>query len=403
MRIALISDIHFGYFSRTAEFSVPGEPIQDESKGGHSLESELKDLLKNNGVEYLFVAGDMTSKGSPQEFHYCEMKILDIAEHVGIPVENIVCSVGNHDIDRKISNLAQESFTDTSLPEVKRLTEDNYQYIAANAAELNLRRLNKLENGVVPSSGIYFSSDFIVFVLNTSLLCSSNQKIPHGKLTKEQLDWFDEKSQEYIQDERIKIVLMHHHPTNYAYHIHAFDVSMIEEGSELINIAGKNGIDIIMHGHRHHPTAVTKNEDGWLHPIAFLCAGSLSVNAKHRDNGEIPNTVHILEIDKTNKDMILFNYQFTSAEGWKPVDKRTPAVPLDKEMWLGKLTNEKDIDDYLSNYKEGYHLFKWDELSKSLKYMNIEKLNKKICDFFPNHIVVGEFPSNVAIMPKMEV
>ena len=76
MRIALISDMHFGYFSRTAEFSVPGEPIQDESKGGHSLESELKDLLKDNGVEYLFVAGDMTSKGSPQEFHYCERKIL---------------------------------------------------------------------------------------------------------------------------------------------------------------------------------------------------------------------------------------------------------------------------------------------------------------------------------------
>ena len=29
-RIALISDIHYGRFSRTAEFSVPGEKIIDD-------------------------------------------------------------------------------------------------------------------------------------------------------------------------------------------------------------------------------------------------------------------------------------------------------------------------------------------------------------------------------------
>lgn len=37
VRIALISDIHFGKLSRTAEFSVPGEKIQDENSGGESL------------------------------------------------------------------------------------------------------------------------------------------------------------------------------------------------------------------------------------------------------------------------------------------------------------------------------------------------------------------------------
>lgn len=404
MRIALISDIHFGYFSRTVEFSVPGEPIQDESEGGHSLESELKDLLKDYGVEYLFIAGDMTSKGSPQEFHYCEKKILDIAEFVGIPIENIIYSVGNHDIDRKISELQNSSCFDTSLPEVKSLTEAQYQFIAANAAELNIKGLFKLKNGVVPSTGVYLdSSDFIVFVLNTSLLCSASQKIPHGKLTKEQLEWFEKKAQEHIGDDRIKIVLMHHHPINYAYHVPSFDVSMIEEGSEMINIAGKYGIDIIVHGHRHHPTAITRNEDGWIHPIAFLCAGSLSVNAKHRDNGEIPNTVHILEINKADRDIILYNFKYTSAEGWTPVDNRTPAVPLDREMWLGKLPDESATEDYLKKFSTCMHVFEWNSLPKNLKYMNIENLNQKIKDFYPDHIVTGKFPENISIIPKGEI
>ena len=40
-RIALISDIHYGRFSRTAEFSVPGEKIIDENTGGESLKEGI--------------------------------------------------------------------------------------------------------------------------------------------------------------------------------------------------------------------------------------------------------------------------------------------------------------------------------------------------------------------------
>lgn len=46
IRIALISDIHYGKLSRTKEFSVPGEPIKDENFGGESLTESLITVLK---------------------------------------------------------------------------------------------------------------------------------------------------------------------------------------------------------------------------------------------------------------------------------------------------------------------------------------------------------------------
>ena len=401
MRFAVISDIHFGGFSRTIELSVPGETIVDESSGGCSLLEGLKHTLKKNGINYLFIAGDLTTVGSPQEFYYCEEKIIEIAEAAGVPKENIICGVGNHDIDRNISKLVNNITTDKSSPELVHLIKDHYQYIAANAAQLNLNKIHVPDNGPVPFSGFREDEKFITFILNTSLLCSHDQKIPHGKLSKEQLDWFEKIAKEKSSDSRTKIVLMHHHPMNYAYPSPSFDASMIEEGCELLDIAGKYGINLIIHGHRHHPTALTRMEEGWKHPIAFLCAGSLSVNAKHRAYGEIPNTLHIIEI-KNPEEIVLFNYSFSSAEGWKPVEVNTRSIPLEKEMWLGKVFNDADVDSILKQYSGKTHILKWDTLEHPLKYMKMTDLNNKLKSYYKDHIVSGEFPNDVIIMPKSE-
>ena len=160
---------------------------------------------------------------------------------------------------------------------------------AANAASINLSVLPKPgdEIGPVPFCGVRLEEDFIVFLLNTSWQCSHDQSIPHGKLSTEQLQWFKKASEKYRDDKKLKIVLIHHHPMQYSFPTPTHDVSMIEEGSELVEIAAQNGINLIMHGHRHHPRALTRLENGWKSPITFICAGSLSVNAKHRAFGEI--------------------------------------------------------------------------------------------------------------------
>ena len=75
IRIAVISDIHFGKFSRSIEFAVSGEGVQDENRGAVSLKKGLVKVLKDMGVKYLFVCGDLTSIASPQEFYFLRRNI----------------------------------------------------------------------------------------------------------------------------------------------------------------------------------------------------------------------------------------------------------------------------------------------------------------------------------------
>lgn len=134
-RIAILSDIHFGKYSRTSSFTVPKEGDFHKSKEGYSLEDGLIELLNQMQPQYFFVAGDLTSLGNPQEFYYCESKIISIANRIGINCEDIICVLGNHDIDWNISKLGD--IVDNETEEVVALIRKKYQMIAANCAKVN--------------------------------------------------------------------------------------------------------------------------------------------------------------------------------------------------------------------------------------------------------------------------
>lgn len=402
MNVALLSDIHFGKFSRTKEFSVPSESIDDETRGAPSLQNGLIEILKDKKVEYIFIAGDLTSIGSPQEFYFCEKKILEISDAVGVPKENVIVGLGNHDVDWNVSSLCKKY--ESNQNDVIELIREKYQIAAANMAVTNLERLTVPDiYGPVPYSGVVEKDKFVIFVLNTGWLCSHDQEYPHGKLSKNQINWFDDKTMKYKDDQRTKIVLMHHHPILYSYPNPTPDISMIEEGCELIDIAGKRGINLILHGHRHHPTVKTQMESDWKNPITFICAGSLSVNSKHRGYGEIPNTVHIINFDNAPQEFILYNYEYSCAEGWHPLDKDSPNTPLDKEMWLGKIFSDEDVKSEILKFTQGHDMVRleWSDLPPELKHMRCKKLNDVFKEIIPNnYIISGHFPDEVYIIPN---
>lgn len=398
-KVAFISDIHYGRMSRTCELTVPGEPVKDETSGAPSLVKGLVQCLKEHSPEYLFVGGDLTSIGSPQEFYYCEKKILEIAEQIGIPSKNIICGLGNHDIDRKIINIANDESYKGLSKEDCQLLQERYQMISAFGALNNLKNLLPLQNsGPAPYSGVLENSNFVVFVLNTSWYCNGKQIYPHGRLSEEQLRWFNNESAKYTNNEKIKIVLMHHHPMKYSYPTLSADASMIEEGSEFLDIAGRNGINLVLHGHRHHPIAITHMQTGWKNPIAFVCAGSLSANAEHRYNGEIPNTMHILQVEKAEDPIILYNFQYTGATGWTPLNSTSNWALLDEKMRLGKVYEEKDMEQAILSIASQEQLIKWEQLDECLKYIPLQVLNDKFTQKLSSqYLIVGKFPDEVAL------
>lgn len=400
-KIGLISDIHFGKFSRTQEFSVPGEPIQEETTGAESLEKGLVDILKEQKVGYLFVAGDLTSVGSPQEFYYCEEKLLKIARDVGISKENIICGLGNHDVDRMIAEVWKSNDPSKIKKGNKRpkdledLIKKYYQMIAASVAGTCMERLKITgEMGIAPYSGVIEKEEFIVFVLNSSWKCNGDQEYSHGVLTMEQLKWLKKVAAPYQDDSRKKIILMHHHPIDYSFPTHCEDVSKVEEGSELMDWAGKYGINIILHGHRHHPKAKTCMETGWKNPITIICAGSLSVCVKYR--GEVPNTFHILEFDKEDETVYLYNYKYSGGRGWEPIKKSTEETPMNAKMLLGKVFEDNQIREAIVAYNIDGIEVKWENLPECLKYMKHEELDIKFRECIEEDIhIYGNFPGEV--------
>lgn len=187
VRIALISDIHFGKFSRTAEFSVPGESIKDENTGGESLKESMINILKEKNIKYLCIAGDLTSIGSPQEYNYCKDMLIDLANKLKIQRNNILLGLGNHDIDWKISEL-YNSFDSSYTSFPSELVKEQYRKVAATASLVYLESILPPEiKGPAPYSGIIENDDFVMFVLNTGWCCTEDQAISHGKLDSTQL------------------------------------------------------------------------------------------------------------------------------------------------------------------------------------------------------------------------
>lgn len=397
-KIALISDIHFGEFSRTIEFSVPGQPIKDENSGGESLKQCTIELLKKESVDYLCVAGDLTSKGSPQEFVYCEKLLLEIADAIGISKERILLGLGNHDIDWNICKL-YSSFTKTTPEFPLDLVRDKYRRIASQASVVNLENIPRYQlPGPAPFSGIFEDDGFIMFVLNTGWYCTDEQAFSHGKLDQTQMDWFEEKAREYKSSAKWKIVLMHHHPYSYSFHVPCVDISMLEEGSRLIEIAGDNGIDLILHGHRHHPKVATSQNASWKKPLTCICAGSFAVNASHRSGGEIPNTIHIIELTDEIGVLNLLNYQYSQAEGWIPIINNSPITPLDHKMKLGKIFSEEQINEAIQKLPSNQTL-SWENLDECLKFMTFSSLNGRIDKQFNNTLKrIGSFPAEVVLL-----
>lgn len=403
LKLALISDIHFGELARSNEFVLPGQTAKGETEGAVSMSDSLIQILKENAAQYLFICGDLTSRAQPQEFYYCAQKILTIAAQAGIPAENIIWGIGNHDVDWSITKLANGY--QSEKPEIREIADRTYRLLAVSTATHAAGQIPvSMEKGPLPMTGVVETEVFVTFVLNSALYCTHDQEFPHGKLGEEQLVWFRSVAERYIADERWKIVLMHHHPHNYAYHTPVVDISALVDGSEFIEIAAKNGIHLVLHGHRHHPRAVTKHETDWDNPITFICAGSLSVNAEHRSQGEIPNTFHIVELTDTPGILNLINYEYSPSEGWRPLSQNRRETPLDAKMKLGRTATAEVVKRKISAlgvFEGESRLLTWDDLDEDLQFKRYAVINEMMYELLsPQFSIAGKFPEIVCLIRK---
>lgn len=383
MRIALISDIHYGKLATSCEFAIEGEPLKlGEIHNAKPLLQGAITILKDNRPDYLLIAGDLTSTGSPLEFKCCYKSIFDISQAIGVKASNVLFCMGNHDVDWRITKLI-ESYgpSDKYTNDDFRLLSCFYQSCASRVSTdiLSYEECNRLQPNFThvwekPLSGVIEDDICVFFILNSSHLSSHDQELKHGVLSAAQLNWFSDQASKYKSSKKFKIVLLHHHPYAYTNLLPSLDASILEEGGELSNICGTNGIGLILHGHKHQPHAKTICQTDWLNPVTYICAGSLSVNVSERQQS-IPNTLHF--IDYIGSQQIeLKNYSYTPEDGWFP-SKDSTATPVDAIMYLGKSPDLNSIRKTLGALP----------LNKPISYDELFELNID-CRYIPNRMLL---------------
>ena len=298
------------------------------------MKEHLVKIVSSSGVvpNAFLVLGDLTSIASPSEFKGSVAVIREIAAELRIKQENVLFTFGNHDVDWRVCSLAN---TTEGFPK-----DELYNQVAAHVGELFTKNPPGFENGPLPGSGVAVFEDFMLFVLNSGYFCVSDQDHHHGKVGPAQLAWLQTVLEHNATDPRWRILMVHHHPFNYPYPTRSNDISTLEEG------AGRYGIDIVCHGHRHHPKISTQMHASWKKPVTYFCAGSLAVNETQRNSGQIPNLFHLVSLDRRLPNEGAFGsiqtFEYAASDGWRPIHNSTE-TPMDHIQYFGTIATAPEL------------------------------------------------------------
>ena len=253
----VLADIHFGQLADSPEFRVNGKQPGDGSPKRTSRRDGLVATVKKltEKPTALFVPGDRTSIASPGEFKGCVEMVLGIADDLGISRNNIFFTYGNHDTNWRICELGIER---APFP-----ADEAYDHVAATIGGLYAPVKNCVLEGPVPGSGVFQADNHALFVLNSGFFCAAERTYRHGRIGDEQLKWIECAFKKFSSAPGWKLLMVHHHPFNYTYPTPIEDVSCIEEGAEIVDLAGRFGTDFLFHGHRHHPRLFTELRTEW--------------------------------------------------------------------------------------------------------------------------------------------
>jgi predicted phosphodiesterase len=356
LRIAIVSDLHChpeeSDYKNNATLLFT-DKLRDEVKQ-HPIESlkELKENKEFDSVDILLCPGDFTHQSNKQGmltgWTYVR-EMFDIFE-----AKEIYATLGNHDIDSR-HKFSQYSF---SFPKGIR---QNFP-------------LKDDEIGSFWDKGFTFIEKeyFQLLVINSTHYHTHSSSVDNqsvkGLIARSAIEEIETYLQKHNND-KIKIMMCHHHPVQHSRDdLGAYD--FIENGEDLVNVLGKFGYDLIIHGHKHDPNFREYTTMGG-YKIPILSSGSFSAVGQQQYCNKF-NYFHIMEIYKdkdTSSKGTIQTWNFINRSGWSK--KKNGFLPR-----TGYGINES-IDNIINSIK---------------KYLEIGKP----CDW---SIVLKEFPQLNFLLP----
>jgi 3',5'-cyclic AMP phosphodiesterase CpdA len=372
-RIAVISDLHIGSSARAKDFSLDEHEnaVIDDYIGifRHAFEND------NHRCDALLVAGDITNRARADEFALAATRIKDIAEILGVPENMIFFTPGNHDSNWALGETREQQ--GVKCPDKIRLA----RYELLNSEPFFKSRMDAGHTGSFdepPFSILWTTDNLAVLSYNSSAEDSLKEKLHNGKINHhiiEELRKLLDKHSSRIKD-KIKVLLVHHHPINYVDRTFPkADHSIMENGDGLLELAAEFCFDFIVHGHKHVPRykhIITEAQ----YPINVLCSGSFSSRMDDRYFHGLGNSFHVIEIDGTcSSSMVpqgrILNWSHFASHGWIPNNPLRESIPHQENF--GSSLNRNVIKHRLESIIK-------DELDNKgfLEWPEVERIEPKI-------------------------
>jgi 3',5'-cyclic AMP phosphodiesterase CpdA len=381
------------------------QQIKDETAGGQSLYDGFAAILSEYKPDFILCTGDLTSTGKPLEFMHCLDKIYSLAREASVPVDNVLYCMGNHDVDRQLVNYSKSTYDGLH----RELTDDEIAFLTSYHIEFPeaiLRNVQSIthttntnpftRNGPAPLCGVIDREQVTIYMLNSGFFCTSDQAIKRGVITPSQIDWLKCELQKPTDEYKWRVLMLHHHPFGYVNPVRNHDTSILQEGAELQDLCGRYGVDLVVHGHRHHPIAKSRKDDSWSNSVVFISAGSLSVNQGERLAGEIPNTFHLIELGTKPSPIKLITYEYVLSDGWVKVMLNRSMLPLDHEVYLGsEVLDDESAKRLITKFPKNIPIT-YEAIDHDLRYIPLSHLNKLITDVH-GLFYSGTFPGDIRI------
>lgn len=312
--IAIVSDLHCkpgnlentGYNSTFLYSDLLCKPVLQ-----HPVEA-LKKMInaENIKVNALICPGDISDRMNLQGLVSGWKYLEEI--NTCLSSNTLISTVGNHDVN------AFGCLPFDFNHYVQNLN-DKYPFFQK---ELNYQVQNEINQQYWSKNNFFIYEDdkSVFLVFNTCHNHSDKDKARDSSITDPILEAIEDKIKSYQISNKLKILLLHHHPKPFSNLSQIYkDGDVLKGGDKLISLLVKYKFDLIIHGHKHIPR-LEYDEN-----LPIFCSGSFSSRMNVADWPHGMNTFHVIDFYKDINSSLTASkakgkvrtWEYAYSAGWK--------------------------------------------------------------------------------------
>ncbi|MDK9681827.1 metallophosphoesterase family protein [Pseudoalteromonas shioyasakiensis] len=385
MNLLVISDLHVGPKARAQDFSTVPDDMSCRNTPDYL--NDFKNLVKTEDIKvsHILIAGDITQSALYDEFELAASNIIKIAEILNVKKTDIFFIPGNHDSNWRDEKSSVENNEPEHITlEKKYLNISRHPFFSDLLNNAHIQDMYKS-----PFGTIWVSDELIVMGVNSSAKDGVRKDIHHGSIELHELDALGKELVKIDCNNKLKVLLTHHHPKNYTDRTFPDnDFSIMQNAEAFLRFATENEFDVIVHGHKHIPRFGI-HSDALNYPIVSLSAGSFSASLKDYHNG-VANFFHIIQIEGNcpkNYNVLgrVTTWAYFDNNKWIQADKGRDFIS--HEEYFGDCRNRKVLKEHFRKaiklaFNDG-KFFRWKEhllTQPELKYCNLHLRESAVSD-----------------------